>query len=81
MTITIATGPLLFSHSASAGQPELGDAKVLAKIIIGSIAWLIYALAVLGKFFAKWPPSRLSSIAVTGFVVIMALLIVSGILS
>ena len=81
MTVTIATGPFLFSHSGHVGQTGLRDAKVLIKIIIGSIAWLIYAVAVLGKFFGKWPPSRVSGIAVAGFVVIMALLIVSGILS
>ncbi len=77
MTITIVTGPLLFSHLATA----VPDAKVTAKIVVGSIAWLIYVVAVLGKLLGKWPSRRISSIAVTGFVVIMILLIVSGILS
>ena len=77
MTITMLSGPILSSHlHEGAANP-----KVASKIIIGSIAWLIYAVAVLGKFFRKWPPSRISRLAVAGFVVIMVLLIVSGILS
>jgi len=77
ITITIVTGPLLFSHQGT----DVPDAKLTAKIVVGSIAWLIYVVAVLGKLLGKWPSRRISSIAVTGFVVIMILLIVSGILS
>ena len=74
MTAVVLTGPILTSHSGL-------DAKVIVKIVIGSIAWLIYAVAVGGKLLAKWPPSRVSTVAVSGFVLVMILFIVSGILS
>ena len=80
ITITMITGPLMF-HGSSETQAQSLDAKVIAKIVIGSISWLIYVVAVLGKFLGKWPSRRISSIAVTGFAVIMILLIVSGFLS
>ncbi len=81
ITITMITGPLMFGHGDSGADVQSLDAKVIAKIVIGSIAWLIYVVAVLGKLLGKWPSRRISSVAVTGFVVIMILLIVSGILS
>ena len=81
ITITMITGPLMFSHGDSGAQAHSLDAKVIVKIVIGSIAWLIYVVAVLGKLLGKWPSRRISRIAVTGFVVIMILLIVSGVLS
>ena len=81
ITITMITGPLMFGHGGSEAEAQSLDAKVIAKIVIGSIAWLIYVVAVLGKLLGKWPARRISSVAVTGFVVIMILLIVSGILS
>ncbi len=77
MTITVVTGPLLFRHSGM----EVPDAKVTVKIVIGSISWIIYVVAVLGKLLGKWPSRRISSIAVIGFAVIMILLVVSGFLS
>ena len=81
ITITMITGPLMFDHEGSGAQVQSLDAKVTAKIVIGSIAWLIYVVAVVGKLLGKWPSRRISSIAVSGFVVIMILLIVSGLLS
>ena len=81
ITITMITGPLMFGHGDSGAPAQSLDAKVIAKIVIGSIAWLIYVVAVLGKLLGKWPSRRISSVAVTGFIVIMILLIVSGILS
>ena len=81
ITITMITGPLMFGHGGSEAHVQSLDAKVIAKIVMGSIAWLIYAVATVGKLLGKWSSRRISSIAVTGFVVIMILLIVSGILS
>ncbi|NIA07713.1 MAG: hypothetical protein GWP14_08815 [Actinobacteria bacterium] len=81
ITITIITAPLLLGHGGSGATAQSLDAKVIVKIVIGSIAWLVYVVAVLGKLLGKWTSRRISSIAVTGFVVIMILLIVSGILS
>lgn len=81
MTIVVLTGPIISSHPAAHAQAAGIDAKVRAKIVIGSIAWIIYAIAVAGKLFAKWPPSRVSTLAVSGFVLVMILFIVSGILS
>ncbi len=81
ITITMITGPLMFGHGDSGTQAQSLDAKVIAKIVIGSISWIIYVVAVLGKLLGKWPSRRISSIAVIGFAVIMILLVVSGFLS
>ena len=81
ITITMITGPLMVGHGDSGADVQSLDAKVISKIVIGSIAWLIYAVAIVGKLKVKWPSRRISSVAVAGFVVIMILLIVSGILS
>jgi len=76
MTVAIAAGPLLLR--AEGGEMT---AKVLSKIIAGSAAWVVCAVAVLGRWLGRWPASRTSAIAVVGFLVVMALLIVSGLLS
>ena len=76
MTVAIAAGPLLL-------QAEGGEmtTKVVTKIITGSVAWVVCAVAVLGHWIGKWRASRTSAIAVVGFLVVMALMIVSGLLS
>jgi ABC-type uncharacterized transport system permease subunit len=76
MTVAIAVAPLLFGK----GGGEM-TAKVISKIITGSVAWVVYAVAILGRWLGKWPASRISTIAVVGFLVVMALLTVSGLLS
>ena len=76
MTLAIAVAPLLFGG----GGNEM-TAKVVGKIITGSAAWLVCAVAVLGRWVGRWGPSRISAIAVAGFVAVMALLVVSGLLS
>ena len=81
ITLTMVTGPILFSHPGAVGQGDVAGAKVTAKIVIGSVAWVIYVVAVLGKLLRKWPAAWISKVAVTGFVVIMILFIVSGVLS
>jgi len=81
MTISIAVSPLLFWHGQAGGAAEAVTAKVLAKIITGSVAWVLYAAAVLGRWLGKWSPVRVSWIAVIGFVVVMALIVASVLLS
>ena len=81
ITVTMITGPLMFGHSESGADVQSLDAKVIFKIVIGSIAWLIYVVAVVGKLLGKWPSRRISSVALAGFVLIMISLVISGILS
>ncbi len=78
MTITIGTG-IIFLRDAGHSQ-EL-EAKLVAKIIIGSLAWLTCAVAIGGKYLAKWSTSTVSCVAVAGFLVIAALFIASALLS
>ena len=81
MTLTMVSAPLLFAaHKSAASAGEL-DPKVLAKIVTGTVAWLIYGVAVFGKLFGKWSLSRISQVAVLGFLIVMFLLIASGLLS
>jgi len=77
MTITIASAPVMFGTGGEGAM----TAKVISKIIAGSVGWLVCAAAVLGRWLGKWPPSRIAGIAVAGFLVVMALLVASGLLS
>jgi len=77
MTITIASAPLMFG---SGGEGAM-TAKVISKIITGSVGWIVCAAAVLGRWLGKWPAARVAGIAVAGFLVVMALLVASGLLS
>ncbi|NIA20537.1 MAG: hypothetical protein GWP05_00905 [Anaerolineaceae bacterium] len=81
MTLTMVSAPLLLSAHKSAAPAGEFDLKILAMIVTGAVAWLIYGVAVFGKLFAKWPLSRISRVAVVGFLIVMLLLIVSGLLS
>jgi ABC-type uncharacterized transport system permease subunit len=79
ITITMITG-VLFSQT----RPQTGDSmdpKLLAKIIIGSTAWVICAVDVFGKYVLKWSISRVSAIALIGFLIIAALFVTSLALS
>jgi ABC-type uncharacterized transport system permease subunit len=76
MTVSIATG-LWLAHS----EVALEGPRLTAKIAIGSFAWIICLVAILGRKAGKWPMSRISLIAVAGFVAIMALLVASATLS
>jgi hypothetical protein len=53
----------------------------VSKIVAGSAAWLVVAVAVLGRWLGRWSQARVAAIAVVGFLVVMALLVVSGLLS
>jgi ABC-type uncharacterized transport system permease subunit len=76
MTVSIATG-MLSAHV----EGHVMDSKLAAKIAIGSFAWVICLVAIVGKAAGKWPMSRISLIAVAGFLAIMALLVASATLS
>ena len=74
MTVAMITGVMVFSHSI----PRQGlEAKVAVKIVISSIAWLVCATGVLGRWLAKWSLARVAAIAVAGFVVVVAYLVTS----
>jgi len=81
MTVTIVTGGVLFHHFGSAGRAVQIEPKVIAKIITGSTAWVICAVAVVGKYVFKWSVSRTSGIALAGFLIIVVLFITSLVLS
>ena len=78
MTVAIITGAMTFSH-APAGQ-ALGI-KVTAKIVIGTTAWLMCAVAVAGRWIGKWSLNRVTAIALAGFVVVVVFLVTSIALS
>jgi len=73
MTITIITGVVLSSGYDTTSI----DSKLMAKILIGSAAWIICAVDVFGKYVLKWSVSRVSAIALTGFLIIAVLFVTS----
>ena len=80
MTISIATGPILAKHMKAEGAPAIWDPRLAAKIIVGSIAWLIYGVAILGRLVGKWSAPKVSAIGLTGFVVTVILIIATTVL-
>lgn len=81
LSVTIFSSLLLFGHPRTPGQVDTLTARVIAKIVMGSAAWLIYAAALLGRLVWKWSSSRISGVALAGFVVVMVLFVLSAILS
>ena len=81
MTLTIITGSVLACQPDAAHGETLIGSKLLAKIIIGSTAWVICAVNVFGKYVLKWSVSRVASIALAGFLIIAALFVTSLALS
>jgi ABC-type uncharacterized transport system permease subunit len=80
MTGAMITGAVLFRRGGSPEQAGV-ETKVAAKIIIGSVAWVIYAVAVGGRLIGKWSMHRVSQIAAAGFLVVLLVLVMSMILS
>ena len=74
----MATGAM-----ASAGRPtgQPLETKITVKIIISTIAWLTCGTGVIGRWLAKWSLARVSIIALAGFVVVVAYLVISVALS
>ena len=81
LTISIITGIVAFGQAGDVAQPEIMGYKVALKIITGSLAWLICGVTILGKCFAKWSASTVSFVGVSGFLVILILLVASIFLS
>ena len=81
MTLAILTGAVFWSLADSADPRPAPEAKVIAKIVIGSIAWAICVLAVSGKLVGKWSASRVCRISVVGFAAVVVLLVLSMVLS
>lgn len=81
LTVSMVTGPFLFAQARSAGGTPVLESKVASKIIIGSTAWVICLVAMLGRLLGKWSLVWVSRIAVAGFVIVMALWITSVMLS
>ena len=81
ITVAIGTGPLMMHMPGHAANASIWDPRVSTKIIVGSIAWAIYMVAIVGKLIGKWSPSRICRIAVEGFLAIMVLLVLSTVLS
>lgn len=79
ITAAIAVTPFMFGGGD--GGANVSDPKIVAKIITGSVAWLLYAAAVLGRWIGKWSPARVAWVAVAGFVAVVALLATSALLS
>lgn len=77
MTIALAAGPLMMNWPAGESLPP----KLLAKIVIGLAAWIIYAVAIFGKFVRKWDQAGISVFALVGFFIITIVLAVSAIMS
>ena len=76
MTIAIAVTPLMFGDGGGTMS-----ARIVGKIVTGSVAWAVCAAGVFGHWLGRWTPARTSAVAVIGFLLVMALLAVSGVLS
>jgi len=81
MSAAIVTGVILSGRADRAALPALLRTKLAAKIVIGTIAWCVCAVAILGKYLGGWSVSRVSRIAVAGFVIIVLLFVTSLVLS
>jgi ABC-type uncharacterized transport system permease subunit len=81
MTAAIATGPAILHATGTAGGARMWDPKISTKIVTGSVAWVIYLVAVVGRAGRKWPVSTVCWFAVSGFVLVAILLAASAVLS
>ena len=78
VTISMVTGAVVYLRGAG-GPPA--EAKIIAKIVVGSVTWLVCAVAVLGKGLAKWSDSRVCLVAAGGFLTVAVLFVASLALS
>jgi len=76
MTLAIVVTPLMFGSGS-----EAMTARIVGKIVTGSVAWVVCAAGVFGHGLGRWTYARTSAVAVVGFLLVMALLAVSGVLS
>jgi ABC-type uncharacterized transport system permease subunit len=80
MTVALAAAPFLLGGPGGTNLQEWTP-KLITKIVIGLVVWVIYAVAVFGKFVRKWDQSRISVAALLGFAIVTALLVASAMLS
>jgi ABC-type uncharacterized transport system permease subunit len=76
MTLAIVSGAVAFAVAPHDPLAAMG-AKVWTKIIAGSVAWLVYVSAAAGKWIGRWSAARVSLVTVVGFVVVVAMLVIS----
>lgn len=81
ITVTMLTGVILFRSVDVAAHTDLLESKVAAKIFIGTTAWLVCLVAILGKYIGKWSVSTISLIAVAGAIIVASLFVTSALLS
>ena len=81
MTITIATGPFLAVSGHAGTEAVTASPKIMSKIVTGGVAWVIYAVAILGRLVGKWQAGRISVVVVAGYGVVVVLLLASALLS
>ncbi len=79
LTVACATGAFMHSSGAHAGGHV--DAKIMLKSLGGVAAWLVFAAAIAGKYIFKWDQARVSRAALAGFVLVVAILVGSIVLS
>ncbi|HDZ20974.1 hypothetical protein LCGC14_0254000 [marine sediment metagenome] len=81
MTISVVTGALVYGRGAGGPDAEAMSAKIIAKIVVGSVTWLVCVVAVLGKGVGKWSDSRVCLVAAGGFLTVAILFVASLALS
>ena len=79
MTLAMVSGAVMYAALPD-GQGAM-EAKVWTKVLAGSVAWLLYAVAAGGKWIGRWSAARVSLVTVAGFVIVAAMLVASIVLS
>jgi ABC-type uncharacterized transport system permease subunit len=77
MTIAVITGGVMSYALAGQGGVDISALQVAVMAVIGTAVWVAYLAAILGRSLWKWPESRVSLIAVNGFLALILLLAVS----
>lgn len=80
ITLAIVTGAIVYGQAGSAPGASM-TAKVVAKIVAGSAAWLFSGSAIFGRWLGKWSDKQISHIAIFGFLAVAALLVASLLLA
>lgn len=79
MTLSIVSGMLLLDRTGLGSGPF--EAKILVKILAGSAAWVIFGVALGGRWLWKWDYARMARVTLAGFVLVVAILIASILLT
>ncbi|MFW6189145.1 MAG: cytochrome c biogenesis protein CcsA [Planctomycetota bacterium] len=80
MTVAVATGAAMSFISADTAAVELSPLRIASMALIGSAAWLAYLAAIVGRSLWHWPASRVSAVAVNGFLALVLLLAISAVM-